>query len=30
MPVILKREDEALWLDREVQEGELLESLLLP
>ncbi|WP_418904897.1 hypothetical protein [Brevibacillus laterosporus] len=30
MTVILKREDEALWLDREVQEGELLESLLLP
>ncbi|MED2006437.1 SOS response-associated peptidase [Brevibacillus laterosporus] len=30
MPVIIKREDEALWFDREVQDGKLLESLLLP
>ncbi|QDX94699.1 SOS response-associated peptidase [Brevibacillus laterosporus] len=30
MPVIIKREDESLWLNRDVQDGELLESLLLP
>ncbi|CCF16862.1 uncharacterised ACR, COG2135 family protein [Brevibacillus laterosporus GI-9] len=29
MPVILKQEDEALWLDRGMQEGNVLESLLL-
>ncbi|MGG0756993.1 SOS response-associated peptidase family protein [Brevibacillus laterosporus] len=30
MPVIIKREDEALRLDIDVQDGKLLESLLLP
>lgn len=28
MPAILKREDESVWLDRNVQDGDLLESLL--
>ncbi|THF73247.1 SOS response-associated peptidase [Cohnella fermenti] len=30
MPVILRPEDEALWLDREVREPELLRHLLVP
>jgi len=30
MPVILRREDEAIWLDRDKQDVELLQSLLLP
>ncbi|MGB8954969.1 MAG: SOS response-associated peptidase [Tumebacillaceae bacterium] len=30
MPVILRREDEAIWLDREKQDVELLHSLLVP
>jgi putative SOS response-associated peptidase YedK len=30
MPVILRREDEAIWLDREKQDAELLQSLLVP
>lgn len=30
MPVILRREDEAIWLDREKQDAELLHSLLVP
>jgi len=30
MPVILRREDEAIWLDRERQDPELLHSLLVP
>ena len=29
MPVILKRDDESLWLDRSVQDADLLEILLL-
>lgn len=30
MPVILRREDEGIWLDREKQDVEMLQSLLLP
>ncbi len=30
MPMILKREDEALWLDRDCTDGDFLESLLQP
>ncbi|WP_094702742.1 SOS response-associated peptidase [Brevibacillus laterosporus] len=30
MPVIIKQEDESLWLDRNIQDGDLLETLLLP
>lgn len=30
MPVILRREDEAIWLNREKQDAELLQSLLVP
>ncbi|ASS76483.1 hypothetical protein CIG75_16970 [Tumebacillus algifaecis] len=30
MPVILRREDEALWLDRDKHDAELLHSLLIP
>jgi putative SOS response-associated peptidase YedK len=30
MPVILYRKDESLWLDRNVQDRELLKSLLVP
>ncbi|TCP55804.1 putative SOS response-associated peptidase YedK [Tumebacillus sp. BK434] len=30
MPVILRREDEAIWLDRGKQDAELLHSLLVP
>ncbi|CAM5794795.1 SOS response-associated peptidase [Brevibacillus borstelensis] len=30
MPVILRQEDEAIWLDREKFDAELLESLLVP
>ncbi|WP_269747594.1 SOS response-associated peptidase family protein [Brevibacillus parabrevis] len=30
MPVILRQQDEALWLDREHFDAELLQSLLVP
>ncbi|GIM47059.1 hypothetical protein DNHGIG_26080 [Collibacillus ludicampi] len=30
MPVILRPEDEAIWLDREKQDVEMLQSLLVP